>query len=171
MKNNYEKRGATAVIFVNGGGYKNKEVLIDLCDLPRLQAYPNSWYILKSADHLYARSAITENGKIKRVLLHRFILDAPDDLDVDHKNHNGLDNRRSNLRVVTHSENLQNRKGAQQNNVTGKERGVCWDQFRKKWKAQVEVNKKKYFVGRFTDKKDAINTVKTARNKMMNYSS
>ena len=44
-----------------------------------------------------------------RIYLHRLILDAPDDMEVDHINGDPLDNRRSNLRLVTHSQNMQNR--------------------------------------------------------------
>ena len=170
MKNNYEIRGATAVIFINGGGHKNKEVLIDLCDLPKLLVYPNSWYILSVADIYYARSAITINGKIVQLLMHRFLLNPNSNLEVDHINHNGLDNRRNNLRLVTHAENQQNKKGPQISNITGGVRGVSWDKNRGMWKAQVEINKKKVFCKRFISKNDAINAVKDARSKVMKYS-
>lgn len=74
--------------------------------------------------------------------LHRFLLDAPDGVTVDHLNGNGLDCRRDNLRIATHSQNLANR-GKQRNNTSGY-KGVfkrgerSWaarsnDRARKKW--------------------------------------
>lgn len=45
----------------------------------------------------------------KKIYLHRFLMDSPEGLIVDHINHQTLDNRRENLRVVTHSENMKNR--------------------------------------------------------------
>ncbi len=55
----------------------------------------------------YARATI----KGKKVYLHRYIMDAPEDMHVDHRNHQTLDCRRDNLEVVTHNENMQRRRG------------------------------------------------------------
>lgn len=49
-------------------------------------------------------------GKRRRILMHRVIMDTPDDMDVDHINHITLDNRRENLRNCTTAENMYNRK-------------------------------------------------------------
>jgi hypothetical protein len=56
----------------------------------------------------YAARSITKNGKETVIHMHRLIMDTPNNLEVDHINFNGLDNRKSNLRNVTHSENILN---------------------------------------------------------------
>lgn len=56
----------------------------------------------------YAGFWTKENGKRKFYYLHRFIMNAPKGKDVDHKNHNTLDNRKRNLKVCSRAENIQN---------------------------------------------------------------
>jgi len=56
----------------------------------------------------YAVRWVTEQKKRRSLLMHRYLSGAPKGLDVDHVNHNGLDNRSENLRVCTRSENLAN---------------------------------------------------------------
>jgi len=52
-----------------------------------------------------------KRGKLRYILMHRFILGLKDPkVVVDHKNHNGLDNRRENIRPCTHAENMANRR-------------------------------------------------------------
>lgn len=51
--------------------------------------------------------------------MHRMIMNAPPKMKVDHINFNTLDNQRGNLRVVTHSQNMQHRRGASSNSKTG----------------------------------------------------
>jgi HNH endonuclease len=58
-----------------------------------------------------AERRLGETTKRKRVYLHRWIMQPPQRLHVDHINGDGLDNRRENLRIVTSSENLRNRRG------------------------------------------------------------
>lgn len=54
----------------------------------------------------YAITAYYDNETKKSIMMHRLILQPPKGLIVDHINHDGLDNRRSNLEVVTYSENF-----------------------------------------------------------------
>ncbi len=82
-------------------GYK---VQVDPSDLARVCRH--SWQIQKNKWGIYVRTMI----KKRKVYLHRFILDAPKGSDVDHKNRDGLDNRRANLRICTRSQNNMNAK-------------------------------------------------------------
>lgn len=76
-----------------------KEFLIDRADYEKVKDY--CWHETK-------KGYIATKGKIK-ITLHRFLMNPPDDLVVDHKNHNKADNRRSNLRVCTTQQNCMNR--------------------------------------------------------------
>jgi hypothetical protein len=95
-------------------------VLIDAEDAERVLAFKWTAYKIynRKREMFYARRTIQlPNGKQKTILLHRFILDAPEGLVVDHKNGNSLDNRRENLRLATVSQNAMNRQRIR--NVTG----------------------------------------------------
>ena len=75
----------------------------------------SKWYaLLGGSGYRAARKGkfYYENGKQIQpvILMHRLIMDTPDGIDVDHINHNTLDNRKSNLRNCLHSENSSNRK-------------------------------------------------------------
>lgn len=91
----------------------------------------------------------------KTIYMHRLILNTPKGKQTDHINLNRLDNRRSNLRIATASENKAN-EGLRKNNTSGY-KGVYWfgrDQF---WIAYITVNKKPIRIGSFaTAKKAAI---------------
>lgn len=73
--------------------------------------------------------------------MHRFITNCPDDMVVDHINHNRLDNRKCNLRIVTMKENGQNHGKLRTDNTSGV-RGVSFDSKKGKWFAQVYVSGK-----------------------------
>ena len=80
-------------------------------------------------------------------------MEAPDHLFVDHIDHNGLNNRRSNLRLCTTAQNARNvfsYKGS-----TSKYKGVCWYKEGRKWAAKIKLNNKAYHLGLFEDETEA----------------
>ena len=92
--------------------------------------------------------------------IHRLILGITDpNVFIDHINHNGLDNRKENLRICTNQQNLCNC-NIPKNNKSGC-KGVYWSEDRQKWCAQITINHKTVRLGRFIDYEDAVK----ARNK------
>jgi len=85
--------------------------------------------------------------------MHTLIMGSPKGLDVDHKDRNGLNNVRSNLRLATRSQNMMNH-GKQSNNVSGY-KGVIWDKEREKWRAQTKTNGKFIVIGRYKTAEEA----------------
>ena len=97
----------------------------------------------------------------KLIELHRWIMDFPEKGNyVDHINHNTLDNRKENLRVVSNSDNLKNSR-IRIDNKTGY-KGVRFDRFRNKWSAEIKVNYKKIHLGRYEKFEDAVRARKNA---------
>jgi hypothetical protein len=89
----------------------------------------------------------------KTQYMHRFILGAQKDDEVDHKNQNKLDNRRENLRFCSRSENSAN-KGKQKNSTTGY-MGVSWNKNRQKYKAYIVCEGTQHELGFYDDKHEA----------------
>jgi hypothetical protein len=86
----------------------------------------------------------------KLVMLHNFILGVK---GLDHKNRNKLDCRRENLRIASQGENTFN--ASKRKNTTSLWKGVSWNENMGKWVAQIQVNKKKIFLGVFNFEFDA----------------
>ena len=110
--------------------------IVDDEDFDKLNIF--KWYYISN------RYAARWNGK-ENICMHREIMNTPDKMETDHINGNGLDNRKENLRICTTSENAKNRKG----HGTSKYLGVSWSKKRKKWIAQININGKVKFLGRF----------------------
>jgi len=87
-------------------------VLLDDDDYDRVVAAETKWYIQKDyrREVFYVRrvTPADENGKRKTIILHRFIMNAPEGKVVDHINGDGRDNRKENLRICTNAENARN---------------------------------------------------------------
>lgn len=88
-----------------------------------------------------------EKGKNKNVFLHHLILPAKKGFDVDHVDRNPFNNKRSNLRYVTHAQNMMNMKKMRTN--TSGFRGVSMDKRDGVWTAQIWADGKKKHIGRF----------------------
>ena len=90
--------------------------------------------------------------------LHDYILKIngfeKNDLKVDHKNRNKLDNRKSNLRLSTDTESVRNR-GLSHRNKSGI-LGVFMPKNRRMWESRITVNKKVLFLGNYENFEDAV---------------
>ncbi len=91
---------------------KGQEAIVDECDAERVLA--KKWHIgvthSRSGTIFYAVHRLPRTHANRALLLHRFIMEPLEGLVVDHINHDGLDNRRCNLRVATRSQNGANTK-------------------------------------------------------------
>jgi hypothetical protein len=114
-------------------------------------------------DYLKVRLAV--HGNKLRIYNHRLALhlsgvEIAKGLCVDHIDGNGSNNRLSNLRVVTHQENMRNTKLSSRN--TSGTIGVWWSLSSERWQAQIRVENKNLYLGRYTNKDDAIEARKAA---------
>jgi hypothetical protein len=121
--------------------------IVDAEDYPLLSQY--TWFAEGTGQNCYA--VRKENGK--SIKMHRWIMNAPDNLVVDHIDHNGLNNRKENLRVCTFVENCRNLRSSR--HKTSKYKGVHWNKRSKKWAAQISCDNKTYHLGYFTDEIEA----------------
>lgn len=140
-------KGAVAYVPISRGF----EVLVDAADLGLVNRYKWTADVRKkkSSTSVYA---FRTNEEKTTEYLHRYIMGAKDsDLTVDHINGNTLDNRRSNLRVVSYSSNCQNRP-----KILG-----CASQYigvsflRNKWRSRIRFNCKEFHLGTFDNEEDA----------------
>jgi hypothetical protein len=125
--------------------------LVDDADYERVSA--RDWYLVTHKTKRTVYAASTE-GKTK-IRMHRFILGITDPkVQVDHEDHNGLNNQRHNLRFCNHQQNQAN-KPKQRGTYSSQFKGVRWDKQRNKWRAQLWVNGRKVYPGTFTDEVQA----------------
>jgi len=130
----------TSLIHLNNGGY----VLVDAADYVSLSRFRWSKKLARSTTY-----AFRWNGQ-RWARMHREIMRPPDNMDVDHINHDGLDNRRENLRICTQAQNvMHSRKSRGRNRFKG-----VW-RHGKNWCAVIVANKKIYRLGSFQKEEDA----------------
>lgn len=147
-----------AILFCTNRKNEYFEILVDLDDFYKLKELNYSWYIVKKKSNLmYPQTSIylgKVNGKhkYKVIQLHKYMLGKTKGFHIDHINHNPLDCRRKNLRVVTVGENIRNRKSRNSNNTSGY-RNVS--KSGNKWIVQMQVNGKNTRLGSFDDVHEA----------------
>ncbi|MHC4216612.1 MAG: HNH endonuclease [Planctomycetota bacterium] len=125
-----------------------KWAIVDAEDYEMLKRY--KWLALEKGRSLYAKTYHL-NGK--SLHMHRLIMNAPSGLVVDHINHNGLDNRKSNLRLCTRLENQRNARPSR--GGSSKYKGVCWHKASKQFAVQISFEGKRLWLGYFKDETDA----------------
>jgi hypothetical protein len=173
MKNEYLVLGDEVIIRLNRKKGPPLGACVSVEDFDKVDSFPGTWCATWEPDiqnYYCAGNLPLDAGKRKTVRLHRWIMDAPDGMEVDHRDaEDTLNNRRDNLRIVTRSENMQNRVGAQRNSKSGI-RGVSWVEKSNKWRATIKLNGKFKHLGCFEDIVAAEAVVIAARVRYMPYS-
>jgi hypothetical protein len=133
---------------------QGKFAIVDPEDYPRLAKF--KWHLAKSPTSSYAVRWKRLNSKNARtrIWMHRQVIKIPGHMLCDHKNHDGLDNRKANLRPATISQNLCNRPKTRAK-TRSKYKGLEWDKTQRKWKARIQLNNKKIYLGSFDSEIDA----------------
>jgi hypothetical protein len=125
-------------------------------DYDRLSVY--KWHSARHGRTIYAQTGTgsAKSGKRKKhlIMMHRMVMGVDDDRIVDHQNHNGLDERRRNLRVASWTENCWNKRKTSIRS-SSQYKGVMRDKRRSKWQAMIGYNRKKIFIGYFDDEEAA----------------
>lgn len=130
-------------------------ILIDKEDYKKVSVV--KWSVIKNCHTYYAVAKINK----KSVRLHRLILDFPKNKSIDHINHNGLDNRKQNLRICTHLENMQNKK-VPKNNKIGIS-GIYYNSKLDLYIVRKQYNNMRDYIGSFK----SLNKAKTALQKYL----
>lgn len=171
MKNSFKINGDTTVIFLNRKNGDILKTLIDTSDLEKMEEFPNTWmsHWDKNRQQFYCDGKLPMiNGKSKKIALHRYLLDPPKNLVVDHINHDPLDNRRCNLRILTNAQNCQNKNGLNKNNKTGV-RGVSWCESLNSWRVSIRKDGKYVYQNNFRKFEDAKDAAEKAIKKYLPY--
>ena len=130
----------------------NRIALVDDGDYERLARY--RWNTVKGSKTFYARRTVWTEGKCRTVLMHREILGLTDtSAQGDHRDLNGLNNQRDNLRSATSVENNRNKR-VRTDNTSGY-KGVSWHKDAKKWRVQIAVQGKIRDLGFYGTVEDA----------------
>jgi hypothetical protein len=144
-----KRMAAFPAIVVEGARWipltKGHFALVDEADFAEVSK--RNWHFGKG----YAKTKDGETGEI--VSLQAFLMRPPPGFEVDHENRDGLDCRRSNMRIATHAQNAQNN-ARRRHNKSGFV-GVHWDARTKRWAAQAAASGKHAFLGRFDTAEEA----------------
>jgi hypothetical protein len=131
--------------------------LVDEEDFDELSKF--KWHVKIGRHTFYARRStlINENRPTSSILMARQVLRMVDPTCfIDHIDHNGLNNQKSNLRICTHQQNMAN--NSSRKNSSSKYIGVyfeSWSKRKKKWRANISVNKKHINIGLFFTEEEA----------------
>lgn len=111
-----------------------------------------SWYAYPTCGLWYAIRGTRKGGGYKNIRMHRFVMNVPDDMQVDHIDRNGLNNQKDNLRICTKAENLKN-KNLYKSNKTGY-RGVQKTKYNS-YKAAIRLHGTIVHLGTFKSAEEA----------------
>ena len=169
MKNRHEIKDDVVVIHLRSKVHGDQETIISREDLELVNSMPYTWYVKQGGFRtgLYVAANIyNENNERKTIRLHQWIKSPSKGMEVDHINHNPLDNRRNNLRVVTSSLNQLNRKRSNKGNPTLIQ-GVSYRKDINKYRARVYKDRELIYSKHFKCLKDAEQAAKNKRRALM----
>lgn len=134
---------------------QGKFAIVDAEDYEKLSRY--KWYAQRHGERWYAvRNEYLGGGEYRQIYMHREILNPPAGMEIDHINHDSLDNRRVNIRICTNSQNMMN--GNSHKGSSSKFKGVFWHKLRRKWQAQIRKNYKAIYLGYYDSEVEAART-------------
>jgi hypothetical protein len=136
----YEEHGDYIIISL-----KNAKTIIDKSDFDKIKDYGMELSFNPKSKKAYILCTKCQNYIRTRIPLHRFLMDCPDNMVIDHINSNGLDNRRENLRICTITENNRNCKHHKDNESGYK--GVS--RMKNRWRAIIKYDGKNHYLGYF----------------------
>lgn len=139
-----------------GIGYTQKaeEFYFDIEDYGKIKDY--SWH--KNSEGYIIAKDLSDSKKV--VQMHRLVMDCPDNMETDHIYHVNHDNRKSELRITTGSQNSMN-KGLKSNNSSGVT-GVYYSNREERWKAFIGIDRKEIHLGTFINFDKAVEVRKQA---------
>ena len=137
---------------------KGYSAIVDADDVHLVEGH--NWHAFVTTRTVYAARSEKSCGRLRTIFMHRLILGDPIGLDVDHRDHDGLNNRRCNLRGATAAQNSQNQRASIKN--TSGFKGVSWSQATQKWQAQIRVGGRLKYLGLFDIITDAAGAYDTA---------
>jgi hypothetical protein len=131
---------------------QGKYAIVDEADYEWLMQW--RWFADDSGETFYVmRQETLIDGTQRKIRMHRFILDAPKEYEVDHINGDGLNNTRANLRLASHTQNQHNKRVMRRNRSGYK--GVYLFSKTAKWGATIKIDGKSTHLGTFDRPEDA----------------
>ena len=125
---------------------KGYVAIVDDEDFERINAH--KWNVLVgNSGVVYGQRTTCTGGKKRTLLLHREVMGhGPGDPQIDHRDGDGRNCQKSNLREATHKENAHNCRVARANNTSGY-KGVAWDKQAGKWQANICFDGRMFKIG------------------------
>lgn len=127
---------------------KSQVTLVDDTDFDYLNQI--AWYAYKVRGNYYARRCVNIKGKTIAILMHRLIMNTPENMEVDHIDHNGLNNQKYNIRNCTHSQNMMNQSPHGKSKYLGVR--ILQDKY---VQSIIQVSGRKIYLGSFKTEEEA----------------
>lgn len=126
---------------------QDKIAIVDDEDFAHVNQF--RWHAQKMGNNWYAKRSDCSTGKQKVIYMHRFIMNVQPGEEIDHINHHPIfvDNRKSNMRICSHSQNGANR--------NSKRKGFSWHKTVRKWESYIYKNNRRIYLGLFHTEEEA----------------